>query len=258
MGLKTPLQLEWMRTMSKYSEGLRRIVPKSLRRRAIRYTRYPPVGHVDLGDLRRVQPISRAWGGDRGLPIDRHYIESFLSARAGDIQGRVLEVGDNAYTVQFGGDRVDQSDVVHAEPGNPLATFVADFADAPQLPSDAFDCIICTQTLHLVADLRAAAGTLRRILRPEGVLLATVPGISKLYQVEGDRWRDYWRFTPWSARWLFEEAFAPGQVEVTGYGNVLAAVAFLHGLAAEELQPEELDPVDPQYAMLIGVRAARA
>src|SRR3712207_5592488 len=50
-----------------------------------------PFGHpVDFGDLRRTRPLSAQWGFDRGLPIDRYYIEGFLSANAADVGGCVL------------------------------------------------------------------------------------------------------------------------------------------------------------------------
>ncbi len=89
------------------------------------------------------------------------------------------------------------------------------------------------------------------------MLLATFPGISQISRSDMDRWGDYWRFTSLSAKRLFEEAFPPGNVSVEAHGNVLAAVAFLHGLAAEELRPEELDHRDPDYEVLITVRAAK-
>lgn len=72
-----------------------------------------------------------------------------------------------------------------------------------------------------------------------------------------DRWGDYWRFTSLSARHLFEEVFPAESIEVQPHGNVLAAIAFLHGLAAEELRPQELDYHDPDYEVLITVRAVK-
>ena len=67
---------------------------------------------VRFGDLRRLHPISPNFGYDRGKPVDRRYIESFLSDNAGHIKGRVLEVADNAYTMRYGGARVVSSDVL--------------------------------------------------------------------------------------------------------------------------------------------------
>jgi hypothetical protein len=67
---------------------------------------------IRFGMLRTVFPTSRVFGIDRGLPINRYYIEKFLARHAADIRGRVLEVADNAYTRKFGGDRVVTSDVL--------------------------------------------------------------------------------------------------------------------------------------------------
>ena len=213
-------------------------------------------GRVRFGSLRRLTPVSDLFGYDRGQPIDRYYIEDFLGRHGGpggDIAGRVLEIGDDMYTRRFGAG-VTRSDVLHVEEGNPHATIVADLTRADHIESGSFDCIVCTQTLLLIYDVRAAIATLARVLRPGGVVLATVPGISRICG-EIDFWGDYWRFTRASARRLFEEAFPPGDVQVETYGNVLAAVAFLHGLAAHELKREELDLHDPNFEVLIGVRA---
>jgi hypothetical protein len=67
------------------------------------------VGAVGFGSLRRTEPISRDFGFVRGGPVDRYYIEGFLSRHAGDIAGRVLEIGDDTYTRRFGGGAVTQA-----------------------------------------------------------------------------------------------------------------------------------------------------
>ena len=208
---------------------------------------------VHFGSLRRLEPVSREFGFDRGLPVDRYYIEAFLGRHAADVRGRVLEVGDDAYTRRFGDGRVTRRDVLHVDAGNPQATIVADLATGDAIPGDAFDCVILTQTLHLVYDVRAALATLRRILRPGGTLLATFPGLS---QLSCDVWRDtwYWGFTTRAARRLFAEAFPDTEVEIEAHGNVLAATAFLQGIASEELERFELDHRDPAYELLITAR----
>lgn len=228
-----------------------------MKRWIVRATRRPAVGGVDFGSLRRTEPISGNWGFDRGLPVDRFFVERFLERRAEDVRGRVLEIGDDSYTRRFGGDRVSQSDILDNAPDNPRATFVADLTRGETIPSDSFDCIICTQTLHVIPDVEAAIRTLYRILRPGGVLLATVPGISRIYRNERYGWADYWRFTTFSAEWLFGRVFPAGALDVAAHGNVLSAVAFLHGVAAEELSAEELERRDPAFQMLITVRAVK-
>ena len=240
----------------------RRVLPSPLHARLRQWwsgpAGVPAPGAVAFGSLRRLEPISRRWGKDRGgRPIDRVYIERFLADHAGDIHGRVLEVQDARYTTRFGGERVTRSEVLHVSAGNPAATIVADLACAPQIPSDSFDCVILTQVLLCIEDVESAIRTIHRILRPGGVVLATVPGISQVVRHDMERWGDYWRFTTLSARRLFERVFPADAVQVESHGNVLAAVAFLHGLAADELRPEELAHQDPDYQLLLTIRAVR-
>ncbi len=234
---------------------LKSIARKPIRRLRKRLTQRA-VGRVRFGDLRRTRPISDKFGFDRGLPVDRAYIERFLGRHAQDVRGRVLEIGDNAYTMQFGSGRVTRSDVHHVESGNPTAVFVGDLAGENNLPSDAFDCAIITQTLHLIFDLPAAIKTLHRVLKPGGVVLATSPGIS---QIASDQWGAlwHWSLTSVSARKLFEQAFPAEHVAIDAYGNVLSAISFLEGLAASELRQDELDARDPSYEVIIGVRAVK-
>jgi SAM-dependent methyltransferase len=216
----------------------------------------PPVGDVHLGDLRRLSPISRSFGLNRGRPIDRYYIENFLASHSGDVGGRVLEIKDSSYTRRYGGEHVNASDVLDIAEDNPQATIVADLTRADHVPSNAFDCIICTQTLHFIYDVRSAVQTLHRILKPGGILLVTFPGIS---QSSCERFGEHycWAFTKLSALRLFEEAFPARNIEVETHGNVLAASAFLYGLAVEDLRQGELDHHDPDYELLITLRAVK-
>src|SRR5215212_5387857 len=211
------------------------------RRKLRRLAQWPPVGGVRLGSLKRTRPISRNYGWERGTPVDRFYIEAFLTTHADAVRGRVLEIGDDEYTRRFGGDAVTSSDVLHAGPGNSRATLVGDLADAPEIADASFDCVICTQTLLLIYDVHAAVRTLRRILAPGGTALVTVPGVSRICRDEADEWGDYWRFTSDSASRLFSDEFDAQNVSVEAYGNVLAATAMLHGLAAEEVGAERLN-----------------
>lgn len=217
----------------------------------------PRPGQVRFGDLRRVTPFSEWFGYDRGTPLDRVYIEAFLARQSADIQGHVLEIGDNAYTLRFGGAAVTQSDVLHVDAGNPHATIIGDLADGIGLPDEAFDCIVLTQTLHLIHDLPRAVATLHRMLVPGGVLLVTAPGVSGVDRGEwGASW--HWSLTPLSLERLLKDRFGRAQVAVEGHGNVLAAAGFLYGLAAEELTPAELAAHDPRYPVIVAARALKA
>jgi SAM-dependent methyltransferase len=209
---------------------------------------------VLLGSLGRTRPVSPHWGYDRGLPVDRWYIARFLDRHRADITGRVLEVKDSGYTDRFGHD-VEERAVLDVDPENPLATHVADIASADELPSEAFDCFVLTQTLQYVFDARAAIRHAHRVLRPGGVLLLTLPVVSRVTDLP---LTDYWRFTPLAAKRMLEEEFAPGEVEVHGRGNVLSQIAFLEGLAAEDLTEVERAVDDPSLPLLVCARAVRA
>ena len=216
----------------------------------------PPVGTIDFGDLRVLSPLSREFGYDRGMPIDRYYIDQFLDAHRDAIRGHVLEIGDNEYTRRFGAERVSKSDVLHVSEGNRKATLVADLTKPDAIAANRFDCIILTQTLQFIFDHRAALANLYRILKPGGILLATVPGITKIPQ---DQWGDLcaWSYTKYSVERLFAEVFPASAMVVESKGNVLAATAFLHGIAKQELAPEELDHVDPLFQVLISISACK-
>jgi SAM-dependent methyltransferase len=208
---------------------------------------------ISLGALRRVTPLSDEYGYDRGTPIDRYYIERFLEEYRADIRGRVIEVKDSGYTDRYGSG-VEDRDVLDVDPSNAAATVIADLTAADTMPSDEYDCFVLTQTLHFIYDTRAALAHAHRMLRPGGVLLATVPSVSRV-----DRQLvDYWRFTVASCRLLFAEAFGAEHVIVRSYGNVLAAMGFLTGLACEELSRREVDAHDDDFPVIIAIRAVKS
>lgn len=205
-----------------------------------------------------LEPVSRNFGLDRGKSVDRAYIHEFLWERREDVRGRVLEVADSGYTDYLGEGAVTQVDVLHAKEQLPWVTIVGDLVSGEGIPRDAFDCIVLTQTLHLIYDVPAAIRTAHDALQPGGVVLATLPGVSQISQYDRREWGDFWRFTSDSARRIFGEVFDPAQVEVVAYGNVLVAAAFLYGYALEDLAPTEVAHRDADYDVLIGVRAVRS
>jgi SAM-dependent methyltransferase len=220
------------------------------------HLQWPPAGTVGFGSLRRLTPISPIFAIDRGLPIERYYIEQFLDRYRADIRGRAMEFGDTFYLDKFGGEGLRQKDAfsVVAAPG---VTIVGDLVGDGPLPVEAFDCIVCTQTLQMIVDMPAAVRRLHSMLKPGGVLLVTSHGISKIGRhLDTDKWGEYWRITQAGGRALFRDHFA-GSSEVVGYGNVLSAISTLHGLAATELTKEELDHADRDYDVIVGIRAVK-
>ena len=207
--------------------------------------------------LQQTSPINpNDYGEGRGQCIDRYYIEQFLAAHSADIRGHVLEFSDDVYARRFG-NNVTSVDVLHRRAGNQRATIIGDLADGEDIPCDTYDCIICTQVLHCIYEIEAAVSTLHRALKPGGVLLLTDAGIQKIDSVDLQNGEEYWRFTSLGLRRLLEQFFPEAAVDVQARGNAIAAIAFLHGLAVEDLPRGRLDIVDPDYEVSIVLRAVK-
>ena len=140
---------------------------------------------------------------------------------------------------------------------NRVATIIGDLPTASHVPSEAFDCIVCTQMLGMVYDLKAAVKTMHRILKPGGVLLLMVGGISRIGRYDWQHYGSYWRFTSLSISRLLEECFLATNIKIETCGNVYAAIAFLEGLAVEELDRDKLEQRDLYYQVLITARAVK-
>lgn len=230
---------------SRTSSALRKLL------RGLRRVRRP--GAMEAGQIASLAPLSTAFGFDRGTPVDRFYIEKFLASHAPDVRGTVLEVGDAGYSKRFGGDRITTQHVVDVDAGNNRATIVGDLVDPAVLPRGAFDCIILTQTLHIIYDMPAALRSLRRALVPGGVALITVPGITPVRRGKNHGW--YWSLTSDALHRLLGDCFDPEKVAVCTFGNLFAATAFLHGAAVEEVAVSKLDKLDAAYPVIVAARA---
>lgn len=213
---------------------------------------------VDVTGLLQAQPVSRLFGYDRGTPIDRHYITSFLEKYRSMIHGNVLEIADSAYSRRFASEGSVFHILTKDHPPHGEKMIDGDLTAPNSLPQGTIDCFICTQTLPFIYDVKAAICSCHALLSEGGTLLCTVSGLSQISRYDMDRWGDYWRFTDLSIRKLMEEVFEPSKVEIVTYGNVASVIAGLQGLAVEDLDDRSiLDRVDADYPMIIGVVARK-
>src|SRR6187397_869257 len=157
-------------------------------------------------NLRRLQPVSNIFGLERGLPIDRYYIEKFLSENHKFIKGNVLEIGESTYSKRFG-KNIDSLEVLHYTGENPNTTIIGDLTKSDTLPNEKINCFICTQTFQFIYNFKDAIYGSHHLLKEGGTLLATFAGISQISRYDMDRWGDYWRFTTLSGTKIFEEVF---------------------------------------------------
>jgi glycosyltransferase involved in cell wall biosynthesis len=248
-------------SLHRYTTFLKRHLPRpvlsALHKMGLVNQFLPPIGQIAYGDFNRLTPLCANFGFTRGGAIDRYYVENFLRAESACIKDRVLEIGDNSYTLHFGGEKVSVSDILHVDASNLHATYIGDLGYAPQLPDNAFDCLILTQTLHLIYDFKGALQTCHRILKPGGTLLLTVPGITP---IDPGEWKEtwYWSFTDKALRRIVTEVFGQGQVSTQSFGNVHVAAAFLYGVGRPELSSEKLDFYDPQFQVINTVKAVKS
>lgn len=216
----------------------------------------PPFRGIRWGDMASIEPVSRDFGYDRGNPVDRFYIENWLQDRSGDVKGHVLEVSEDAYSKRFGGSKITRQDVIHLNLSDPPITIVGDLTIPGVMPDNTFDCIIITQTLQMIFNLEDAVTRLHAALKPGGVLLLTVPGITQLESGEwGEAW--CWSFTQRSIRELFGKKFDLDAMNIQTYGNHFAAIAYLTGAALEEIDTKKLEKVDMTYPMIVALRAQK-
>jgi SAM-dependent methyltransferase len=159
----------------------------------------------------------------RGKHIDRFYIERFMEKNSNSIKGVCLEIADNEYTKKFG--KPKESHILDIDLKNEKADIHGDLRSLPQIASNTFNCLILTQTLQYIDDYHSAIKECHRILKPGGVVLATVPSVSRIgYSgVSGD----FWRFTQAGAEYAFRKVF--GKVRAEAFGNARVCIKNLVG-----------------------------
>lgn len=215
---------------------------------------------IAFDDMKAAQPISRSFGTERGRPIDRYYIEQFLSRHRHLIVGVGLEVAEIKYLTAFGVGLTSRQILVPEATiakGGPEVdgVIVADLTQPGTVPVSVADCFVCTQTLNVIYDVRSAVASARKLLKPGGTFLGTVAAISQVSRYDADRWGDYWRFMPQGIDRLLRESFGEN-VSLHVYGNELAARALLRGISCEDLpSPSLLDVSDADYPVIIGFLA---
>jgi hypothetical protein len=207
------------------------------------------------GDLRRLEPLSPWWGEERGLCVDRHFIERFLEAHAEDVGGTVLAYHDALYATRYGRHRLHGCDVLDADATNPAATVVADLQSAPEIAAESYDCVLVPHVLQLLGEPAAALAECARVLKPGGVLLASVPAAARVET--GAPRTDHWRFSVEGFAELLAPAFGAANVEVEGHGGTAATLAFLAGLAAEEVEHDLLAGAAQEAPLVVTARAVK-
>jgi Methyltransferase domain len=215
-----------------------------------------------MGDMYRTEPVSNVFGLERGTPIDRYYIEKFISDHSRVIRGDALEIGELRYLVQYSSQLTtknilapNENAVSKSEHADNIT--IGDLTKAEVLPVACFDTFVCTQTLNFIYDVTSSIRGAYHLLKPGGCFIGTVSGISQISRYDMDRWGDYWRFTTLSLTRMLGDVFG-GDVRVVNFGNALAAQFILQGVAVEDIPDSAvLDDQDDDYQVTIGFIAIK-
>jgi len=210
----------------------------------------PPRGTVDWGSLRRAHPICKRFGFSRGTPIDRYYLDKFLSQVRDRVVGETVEIGGakqnrDMYRLT----NVSNYMTIDSE-AHPYVDVVGDAHDSTLLAAESVDSILALNVLEHCADPWLVAKNMHRWLRTGGCAFCMVPNAQRVHNFP----RDYWRPLPDGVNWLFREFSSR---ELFQYGNPTSVVAAHLGIAAEELTQAELDAPHPDYPVATCIVATK-
>lgn len=209
---------------------------------------YPLIGHVQSMDIK---PVSLYFGTERGTPVDRYYIDKFLGKNSKYIQGDVLEIEDNKYTKQYGGNNVRRSIVMDVNSKAEMVDFNANLETGEGIRDGIADCFILTQTLMYIFDIRKAAENVSRLLKNGGTALITCSGLSQNSRRCMDNYGSYFNFNMQVFEKMFEGVRGMRLTDVGSYGNVKTVTAHLAGMCIEDLQTEDFEVNDKYYPLIV-------
>ena len=166
-------------------------------------------------------------------------VYAFLKQTVPAMQGKVLDVGcgESPYAhLLTTGASYTGIDIVYADQfgmstKNDIMTF-----DGRTLPfsNEYFDNVICTEVIEHVEDPKAFVAELRRVLKTNGTLVATIPFSARVHYEPFD----YQRFTLWGLKQLFAEF---RDVNITARGSDLVSIAAKLMVAAVRLSRPKVD-----------------
>ena len=210
----------------------------------------PAINTIDWGDLRRRFPLCNLFGFTRGTPIDRYYLDKFISEIRPQVAGTVLEVGgvlQNRELYQFSKATEYHTLDIAANPG---VTSVGDVHDPATFKPESLDAVVIFNVLEHCHNPWVVVQNIYIWLKVGGKCFCMVPSAQRLHDIPGD----YWRPLPDGMQQLFQDY---RQKKLYVYGNPLTVVANFMGISAEELSSDELDDFHPDYPVITCIVAMK-
>ncbi len=146
------------------------------------------------GHFSRISLDAGSFAGSLGFSLRRHYVDDFHFRHVPDLPpgSLVLDLAGNRLSKRgfFDIERYDLS-VLYANLSSAKRPDVQASAESLPFRETAFDAVICSEMLEHVIDPKSVLEEIQRILKPNGILLISVPFLSRIH---GDPY-DYGRYT---------------------------------------------------------------
>jgi SAM-dependent methyltransferase len=133
--------------------------------------------------------------------IQREIAQHVRAALAEVGRGRILDVGCGEKPFQAYGPSLVSAWVGFDVPESSTAD-VRGYAESLPFDTASFDTVVCTEVLEHVAEPARVVREIARVLKPDGYVILTTP----LYFPIHEEPYDFFRFTPFGLRHLFEDA----------------------------------------------------
>ena len=201
----------------------------------------------------KIKRVSKKFGFDRGLPIDRFYIDKYLDKNLSkSTYQNGLEVGGVQYLEKF--KVAKKTALLHPEylisEGHGDQALVVDLNKKfKNIGDEKFDLIIATNVLNFVEEPHLALNTFQELLVPGGLLIISVSASMPISEFDKNRWGDFWRFSLQGLRLILGKTDMDFEIEYRG--NFRATIAFLCGMATEECPEIDLLDLDDEFPITI-------
>lgn len=202
--------------------------------------------------LKAIKKYSNKFGFDRGTPLDLFYMmQIFDKVDKYKSYQNSLEFGDLNYSKLF--NTKNMFVLTHPEYANGVIDknqIVFDLNSSNIYNGTFFDLIISTNVINFTHNPFVSIKHHFAMLNDNGTLVLTVQSSMPVSDYDQKRWGDYWRLTMDSLAKLLEGY--PIEYELYSFGSFTTSIAFLCGIAAEELELNVLDEHDHRYPIGIG------
>jgi len=201
--------------------------------------------------LNSINKYSEKFGFDRGTPIDRYYIDEFIRNLEFENEfNTALEFGELHYVERFNvRQKFFLSHPDFSKRKDPKNQIFFDLNTQNKYDGVKFDLIISTNVINFTKNPFVTLSHHIDMLNVDGMLLLTASSSMPISQFDAERWGDYWRFTPDAMNHLLENLDC--EYHVQSFGNFKSSVAFLCGLASEEMKATDLKEKDTRYPLLV-------